>query len=84
MSEKTYINGLFIKKKTLSFGEVINVSINVAEFVQQLQANANEKGYCNIVFQNRKEADKNGNNMYAILDTYIPKKKDDNGSDLPF
>lgn len=83
--EKTYINGLFIKKKTLSFGEVINVSIKVAEFVQQLQANANEKGYCNIVFQNRKEADKNGNNMYAILDTFEPKKKQDSSNDgLPF
>ena len=42
MSTKTYINGLFIKKKTTPF-ESINVSINVAEFVQQIQANANEK-----------------------------------------
>jgi hypothetical protein len=37
MAEKTYINGL-IKKKTTPF-ESINVSINVAEFVQQIQAN---------------------------------------------
>jgi hypothetical protein len=75
MSTKTYINGLFIKKKTTPF-ESINVSINVAEFVQQIQANANEKGYCNIVFQNRKEADKNGNNMYAVLDTFVPKSQE--------
>lgn len=75
MSTKTYINGLFIKKKTTPF-ESINVSINVAEFVQQIQANANEKGYCNIVFQNRKEADKNGNNMYAVLDTFVPKQQE--------
>jgi hypothetical protein len=75
MAEKTYINGLFIKKKTTPF-ESINVSINVAEFVQQIQANANEKGYCNIVFQNRKEADKNGNNMYAVLDTFVPKSQE--------
>ena len=75
MSTKTYINGLFIKKKTTPF-ESINVSINVAEFVQQIQANTNEKGYCNIVFQNRKEADKNGNNMYAVLDTFVPKQQE--------
>ncbi len=75
MSTKTYINGLFIKKKTTPF-ESINVSINVAEFVQQIQANVNEKGYCNIVFQNRKEADKNGNNMYAVLDTFVPKSQE--------
>ena len=75
MSTKTYINGLFIKKKTTPF-ESINVSINVTEFVQQIQSNANEKGYCNIVFQNRKEADKNGNNMYAVLDTFVPKQQE--------
>lgn len=75
MSTKTYINGLFIKKKTTPF-ESINVSINVAEFVQQIQANSNDKGYCNIVFQNRKEADKNGNNMYAVLDTFVPKSQE--------
>lgn len=83
MSGKTYINGIFIKKRTTPF-ESINVSINVAEFVQQIQANANDKGYCNIVFQNRKEADKNGNNMYAVLDTFVPNKKEDESSDLPF
>lgn len=76
MSGKTYINGIFIKKRTTPF-ESINVSINVSEFVQQIQANANDKGYCNIVFQNRKEADKNGNNMYAVLDTFVPAKKDE-------
>ncbi len=27
--EKTYINGLFIKKVTFSNGEIINLSINV-------------------------------------------------------
>ena len=75
MSTKTYINGLFIKKKTTPL-ESINVSINVAEFVQQIQTNVNEKGYCNIVFQNRKEADKNGNNMYAVLDTFVPKQQE--------
>jgi ABC-type Na+ transport system ATPase subunit NatA len=70
MSEKTYINGLFIKKKTLQFGEVIGVSINVNSFIDELSRHQNEKGYCNITFMNRKEADKNGNNMYAVLDTY--------------
>ena len=76
MSEKTYINGLFIKKKSLSFGEVINISINVSELVQQLQSHADEKGYCKITLQNRKEADKNGNNMYAILDTFVPTQQE--------
>lgn len=85
MQEKTYINGLFIKKKTFqNGGEVINISINVNKFVEELMSHENEKGYCNIVFQNRKEADKNGNNMYAILDTFKPKETDKKSDDLPF
>ena len=70
MSEKTYINGLFIKKKTLQFGDVIGVSVNVKSFIDELSRHQNEKGYVNITLMNRKEADKNGNNMYAVLDTY--------------
>lgn len=83
--EKTYINGLFIKKVTFSNGEIINLSINVDNLFQQLNELKNEKGYVNIVFKNRKEADKNGNNMYAELNTYTPKEKDvNNEDDLPF
>jgi hypothetical protein len=81
--EKTYINGLFIKKKSLSFGEVINVSINADTLIEEIKKHKNAKGYVNITFQNRKEADKNGNNMYAILDTYESKKQD-NSDNLPF
>jgi ABC-type Na+ transport system ATPase subunit NatA len=75
MSDKTYINGLFIKKKELKFGEVIGVSINVKSFIDELSRHQNEKGYVNITFMNRKEADKNGNNMYAVLDTYEKQDK---------
>ncbi len=83
--EKTYINGLFIKKVTFSNGEIINVSINVDNLFQQLNELKNEKGYVNIVFKNRKEADKNGNNMYAELNTFIQKKESvDSDNDLPF
>ncbi len=76
MSEKTYINGLFIKKKQFqNGGDCINISINVAKFVQELQSHTNDKGYCNIVLNNRKQADDKGNNMYAVLDTFQPTQK---------
>lgn len=77
MAEKTYVNGLFIKKKQLQFGEVIGVSINVKSFIDELSRHQNEKGYVNITFMNRKEADKNGNNMYCVLDTYVSKENTD-------
>jgi len=91
MSEKTYINGLFLKKKTFpNGGSVVNVSINVDAFIDELQKYKNNKGYCNIVFQERKEADKFGNNMYSTLNTYTPpasETKTENttkGDGLPF
>jgi hypothetical protein len=76
MSEKTYINGLYIKKKTFSNGgDAINVSFQVEKFIEELRKHSNSAGYANFTFQNRKEADEKGNNMYAILDTYKPEKK---------
>lgn len=85
MSEKTYINGLFIKKRATQFGDVVNVSINVDKLIEDLKAHKNERGYVNISLMNRKEEDKNGNNMYAILDTYKGgANKDDNDENLPF
>lgn len=90
--EKTYVNGVFLKRKTFqNGGDLINASINVNAFIDELQKYKNEKGYCNIVIQNRKEADKNGNNMYIILDTFVPKQNISNElpnklaeDDLPF
>jgi len=73
-TEKTYINGIFLKRKEFqNGGDLINVSIKIDDFIAELQKHRNEKGYCNVVIQNRKEADKNGNNMYVILDTFVPK-----------
>jgi len=82
-TEKTYINGVFLKRKQFdNGGDLINASINVDAFIAELQKHRNAKGYCNVVIQNRKEADKNGNNMYITLDTFVPKNND--SQDLPF
>lgn len=81
MAEKTYINGLFINKKRFeNGGNVINISINSTTFIEELLKHKNEKGYVNITLQDRREADKNGNNMYAILNTYTPKDNNNNAS----
>ena len=36
MSNKTYINGLFIKSKQTTFGEVVSVSINAKTLIEEL------------------------------------------------
>ena len=73
MSNKTYINGLFIKSKQTTFGEVVSVSINAKTLIEELNKHTNAKGYVNIDLLRRKEADKNGNTHYAVLNEWQPK-----------
>ena len=67
MSDKTYINGLFIKVKETKFGEVVSVSINAKTLIEELNKHTNAKGYVNIDLLRRKETDKNGKTHYAML-----------------
>jgi hypothetical protein len=69
------------------------VSINVDKFVEELQKHKNESGYCNLVIKDRKEPDKYGNNVYAVVDTWKPdptkakkpaQAEANTGDDLPF
>jgi heme-degrading monooxygenase HmoA len=93
MSDKTYINGLFIKVKETKFGEVVSVSINVKTLIEELKKHTNAKGYVNIDLLRRKEADKQGNTHYAVLNEWQPKSDykapatsatTDDNHDLPF
>lgn len=78
MSNKTYINGLFIKSKQTTFGEVVSVSINAKTLIEEINKHTNAKGYVNIDLLRRKEADKNGNTHYAVLNEWQPKPQQDN------
>lgn len=71
MSEKTYINGVFIKES--KYG--LKVSIKAETFCEQIKSLANDKGYVNIEIKKRKELDKNNNTHYAELDTWKPELK---------
>jgi glycerophosphoryl diester phosphodiesterase len=63
-----YFNSLRGKKGQYS----TKLSINVAEFVKELEQHTNEKGYVNLEIKEKKAADKYGNNVYAVLDTWKP------------
>ncbi len=78
MSDKTYINGLFIKVKETKFGEVVSVSINAKTLIEELNKHTNAKGYVNIDLLRRKEADIRGNTHYAVLNEWQPKPQQDN------
>ena len=73
MSEKTYIDGLFIKRGKGEY-ETLKISIKAETFIEQIKGLVNDKGYVNIEIKPRKEVDKNGNSHYAELDTWQPDK----------
>lgn len=89
MSDKTYINGIFIKEG--KYG--LKVNIKAETFCDQIKQLANDKGYVNIEIKKRKEVGDNGNTHYAELDTWKPETKpvtkseiteESEDNDLPF
>ena len=90
MSEKVYINGIFIKEKETKFGKIIACSVKADSFIEEIKKHTNAKGYVNFDLLQRKEADKNGNTHYAVLNTFQKSETNRNGittqdnGDLPF
>ena len=68
MSDVVYFNSA--RGKNTMYGT--KLSLNVEKFIEELKANANEAGYCNLVVKDRKAPDKYGNNVYIMLDTWKP------------
>lgn len=68
MSETIYFNSA--RGKKTMYGT--KVSFNVEKFIEELKANTNEAGYCNVLVKDRKSPDKYGNNVYIMLDTWKP------------
>lgn len=61
--EKTFDNG----------GSVINVGIKVSDLQAFAKQHANERGYLNLVIQQRREPGQYGDTHSVCLDTYEPK-----------
>lgn len=69
MADQKFVEGVYLKKGMYG----TKVSFNTAKFVEWLNQNTNEKGYCNIEIKTAKgDYDK----LYAVLDTWQPKPQD--------
>lgn len=68
MSETIYING--VNGKKTMYGT--RLSIKAEKFIEEIKSHTNESGYINIIVKDRKTADKYGNNVYIVLDTWKP------------
>lgn len=70
-----YLKAIYIKEWTHPQGwKKLNVSVKVDEFIEQLQAMKNEKGYANFDIMQYKQPNQYGNTHYATEKDY---KKDD-------
>ena len=75
---KNYIKGSY-KEYKFDNGSKLVASI----LVEDLQKIANEKGYANIVIQERKETDQYGNTHYATENDWKPEDKKAGGKKAP-
>lgn len=66
-----YINGVKLKKS--KFG--IKFSGKTQDFIEQLKSATNDKGYFNLVINERKEEGKFGDTHYLKVDEYTPQEK---------
>tara|TARA_R100001443_G_scaffold115293_2_gene132730 strand:- start:1365 stop:1655 length:291 start_codon:yes stop_codon:yes gene_type:complete len=96
MSEKIYINGIFIREKEFeNGGSIMKVDIpNVSEFCDQLIQLANSEGKISLDIKTRMNKSENGLTHYCQLNTFVPKEQShgnqnvnkgfQTGDDVPF
>lgn len=81
--EKKFVDGLFVKEKTLKYGPITELSFKVEEFTQWMKEHVNDKGYVNVTILKSKDG-----KPYAKLNDWKPDNKpegkpEENFSDEP-
>ena len=77
MSEKTFLKCSAKEKTFANGGSVINVGVRVSDLIAFAEKHQNERGYLNLVIQQRREPGQYGDTHSVVLDTYTPKPKAD-------
>jgi hypothetical protein len=84
MAEKIYFNGAFLKES--KFGITLEGKAN--EIIAEIQKHTKGNGRIKLEILKRKEADKNGNTHYMVVDTWQPQSRNVEDAviveDLPF
>lgn len=71
MEQKQYVG--YVKRQDFlkSGGHILKVSLRYADL------KPNDKGYVNLVVAEKKEKDAHGNTHNVYVDTFVPKKKEE-------
>ena len=72
--ERIYAKGIYIKTRKADFGDILKVSIKVADFGAFVKEHKNEAGYINLDILQRKEVGEKGDTHYVTLDDWKPNK----------
>ena len=83
MSEKVFLRCSAKAKTFNNGGSVIRIGVKVSDLQAFADQYANERGYLNLVVQERRSQGQYGDTHSVVLDTYVPKAKQDDG-DAPF
>ncbi len=95
MTDKIFINGVFLREKTFdNGGSIINIDItDIESFSNQLQNHAKSDGRITLEIKERRNKSDNGLTHYMEVSQYVPKETSvdnnvnnvsDNDDSLPF
>tara|TARA_R100001015_G_C4628542_1_gene188742 strand:- start:754 stop:1038 length:285 start_codon:yes stop_codon:yes gene_type:complete len=94
MTDKIFINGVFLREKTFdNGGSIINIDItDVESFANQLRDNQKNGGKITLEIKERRNKTDNGLTHYMEVSQYVPKETSQssvnnnikNNDDLPF
>ena len=94
MTDKIFINGVFLREKTFdNGGSIINIDItDIESFAQQLRDNQKNGGKITLEIKERRNKTDNGLTHYMEVSQYVPKETSqsnvnnniENNDDLPF
>ena len=89
-TDKTFIDGLFIRQKEFDWGNILSIDIDVDKLTKQLQELKNEKGFVKVDIKERQQKSEQGVTHYAEQNKFIPKsniqsnQQASDKDDLPF
>ena len=69
VSDKIWINGFYVREKEGQYGPFLNVSIDIAQLIEQAKTHA-PNGTLNVVISKRREKSTKGITHSVALDTY--------------
>lgn len=77
MADKVFLKCSAKGKTFNNGGSIIKLGVKVEDLIAFAKQHANDRGYVNLVIQQRREVGNYGDTHSVVLDTYEPKRNAD-------